>query len=127
MENKKTLDQIRVAVALKAKGEISRGSGGGDKIKNFPTMIQNNGLLGALAYASEGDGKKNPAEYSMAQKGICSYLNKLSENDYTVTENKNLTDPKALVEFLVECSPEQFRRINSEVLAFMNYFRRFAS
>lgn len=136
---RKTLDQIRVEVALKAKMNITRGNEGGDKIKNFPIMIQNNGLLGALAYAVERKtrydkktkksvdlGPKNESEQDMANF-ICKYLNKISEHDYTVTGNKNLQKPEDLIGFLVECTPEQFRRIHAEVMAFMNYFRRFAS
>ncbi len=126
--SKKTLDQIRVAVALPAKGNIERGQGGGDKIKNFPTMIQNNGLLGALAFAVEPNGRnyKNQAEYDMS-KFVVEYLNKLKEEGYTVTGETDIENPESLIKFLTKCSPAQFRRINAEVIAFLNYFRRFAS
>lgn len=130
MENKKTLDQIRVAVALDAKGKIGGGADGGVKIKGFPTMIQNNGLLGALAYSVEYDHKnnkyKNNAEYNMSKFAV-EYLNKLKLNSYSVTGDHDIENPESLIKFLTQCSPEQFRRINAEVLAFLNYFRRFAS
>jgi CRISPR type III-B/RAMP module-associated protein Cmr5 len=130
MENKRTLDQIRVAVALRAKGKIASGADGGDKIKNFPTMIQNNGLLGALAYSVEYDEKnkkyKNKSEYDMSQY-VVNYLNELKLNYYSVTGEQDIENPEALIAFLSNCSPEQFRRINAEVMAFLNYFRRFAS
>jgi len=130
----KTLDQIRVAVALSAKNKIGGGADGGDKIKNYPTMIQNNGLLGALAFSIEKNNKKNnkkkkyknEAEYKMSQS-VCDYLNMLTEADYTVTNGENISTPEDLIKFLTKCTPEQFRRINAEVMAFMNYFRRFAS
>jgi len=121
--SKKTLNQIRVAVALKAKEKISKGAGGGDKIKNFPTMIQNNGLLGALAYAVE---PKNQSEFDMSCY-IVEYLNKLKEEGYSVTQDQDLENPHQLIVYLTRCAPAQFRRINAEVLAFLNYFRRFAS
>jgi len=128
MTNRKTLDQIRVAVSLRAKGRIGSGNEGGDKIKSFPTMIQNNGLLGALAYACElkGSGYKNQAEYKMAEF-IVEYINELKSNNYSVTGNDDIEKPESLIEYLTKCTPEQFRRINAEVLAFLNYFRRFAS
>ena len=133
----KTLDQIRVAVALQAKNAIGGGQDGGDKIKNYPTMIQNNGLLGALAFSTErkkkkegrnfvDDGPKNQAENKMSQE-VCNYLNMLTTCNYSATNGKNIGTPEDLIQFLVKCTPEQFRRINTEVLAFMNYFRRFAS
>jgi len=93
-------------------------------------MIQNNGLLGALAYATEYDDRKrrykNQAEYNMSEF-IVKYLNELKTNSYGVTGNEDLEKPESLIEFLTKCTPEQFRRINAEVLAFLNYFRRFAS
>lgn len=124
----KTLDQIRVAVALKAKKGIGGGADGGDKIKNYPTMIQNNGLLGALAFSTElkNNRPKNDAEYNMSQS-VCDYLNELTEYNYSVTNGENIGKPESLIQFLVDCTPEQFRRINAEVMAFMNYLRRFAS
>lgn len=124
----KTLDQIRVAVALQAKNAIGGGQDGGDKIKNYPTMIQNNGLLGALAFSVElrNNQPKNQAEHKMS-KEVCNYLNKLTTCNYSATNGKNIGTPEDLIQFLVKCTPEQFRRINTEVLAFMNYFRRFAS
>lgn len=127
----KTLDQIRVAVALGYTNKIKKGLQGGDKIKNFPTMVQNNGLLGAIAYSCEFDNKKNiyknEAEYSMS-KALVKYINELKKEDYSVTEDKDIENPEDLAKYLSEdCTPEQFRRINAEVIAFLNYFRRFAS
>lgn len=124
--SKKTLDQIRVGVALKSKDNVASGQGGGDKIKNFPTMIQNNGLLGALAFAVEDNGGKNKSEYDMSNF-IVTYLNRLKEEGYSVTGKKDIENPEKLIEFLTTCTPEQFRRINAEANAFLNYFRRFAS
>ena len=142
--SKKTLDQIRVAVALREKDNAKSGQEEGKKVKNYPTMIQNNGLLGSLAYSAERKMKKeqnkivdkgpqNPAEHSMA-KIIIKYLIEL-ELEYPILGAKRLSyyapnDSNDINEFLAvltECSPEQFRRINAEVLAFLNYFRRFAS
>ena len=126
----KTLNQIRVEIALRAKNAIGGGAEGGDKIKNYPTMIQNNGLLAALAYSAEYNDKiheyKNKAEYNMS-KYVCDYLNELTQCNYSVTAGESIGDLGTLITFLSKCTPEQFRRINSEVMAFMNYFRRFAS
>ncbi|NLK84169.1 MAG: type III-B CRISPR module-associated protein Cmr5 [Lentisphaerae bacterium] len=140
MENKKTLDQIRVAVALREKNNAKKGSDEGKKVKNYPTMIQNNGLLGTLAYSAErkidkrkGDvGPQNPAEHSMA-KIVIKYLIELEKEYKTIGKQLSVSsfddsdDIVEFVNFLTQCSPEQFRRINAEVLAFLNYFRRFAS
>jgi CRISPR type III-B/RAMP module-associated protein Cmr5 len=128
MNDKKTLDQIRVAISLRAKGKIAGGKIDGDKIKGFPSMIQNNGLLGALAYSVEKKKTeiKNQAEYDMSTY-IVKYITELKANSYSVTGTEDIENPEALIKFLTECKPEEFRRINAEVMAFLNYFRRFAS
>ena len=127
---KKTLDQIRAEVALQFKERIGEGAEGGDKIKGFPTMIQTNGLLGALAYACERkkDGSaKNRAEYNMG-KAIVTHLKKVREQDSSLICEDIGDEPEDLARYVAEqTSPAQFRRINAEVLAFLNYLRRFAS
>lgn len=128
---KKTLDQIRAAVALDFKGRVGDGAEGGDKIKGFPTMIQTNGLLGALAYACERkkDGSlKNKAEHNMGKAIVC-HLKKVREQDPSIITESIGDDPEDLARHLVadKTTPGQFRRINAEVLAFLNYLRRFAS
>ncbi len=137
--SKKTLDQIRVSVALREKDKVKSGSDDGKKVKNYPTMIQSNGLLGTMAYSAERKIKKNqdvgaqnPAEHSMA-KIVIKYFIEL-DKEYTITGTELLVshpedseDIKKFIKYLSECTPEKFRRINAEVMAFLNYFRRFAS
>ena len=51
----KNLDQIRALNALKATEKYTpQGENGGNVIKQVPAMIQQNGLLGAMAFAFDG-------------------------------------------------------------------------
>ena len=126
---KRTLDQIRAAVAMRFKDEIGGGAEGGEKIKGFPTIVQTNGLLGALAYACETkkDGTlKNEAEHNIG-KAIVAHLNELREEGYPIL-SEDIDTPETLARTLAnECSRGEFRRVNAEVMAFLNYLRRFAS
>lgn len=125
----KTLNQIRSSVAIRYKGNLGKGAEGGDKVKSFPTMIQINGLLAALAYACEkkqnGD-LKNSAEHKMSE-AIIAHFNELKKNGYKIC-SEPISNPDEFSRHLSDkCSPTQFRRINAEVMAFLNYLRRFAS
>ena len=125
---KRTLDQIRSAIAMRFKAQIGGGADGGEKVKGFPTIVQTNGLLGALAYACETkrDGAhKNEAEYNMG-KAIVAHLNELRSEGYQILP-EDIDTPETLAAKLATCSRTEFRRVNAEVLAFLNYLRRFAS
>lgn len=124
---RRSLEQIRAAVALSWKGEISSGAQEGDKIRGFPTMIQTNGLLATLAYAvEEKKGSiKNRAENDMA-RAMVRHLNTLTEENWKIVERR-IKDPEDLASYLSTCRPDEFRRINAEIIAFLNYLRRFAS
>jgi len=130
---KRTLDQIRAAVAMRYKNKIGGGAEGGEKIKGFPTIVQINGLLGALAYACERKKDKdtnqmvikNTAEYNLC-RAIVAHLNELREEGYQVLP-EYIDTPETLAETLSGCTRTEFRRVNAEVLAFLNYLRRFAS
>ena len=125
---KLTLDQIRSAVAMRFKTKINEGTDGGDKIKSFPTIVQTNGLLAALAYACETkkDGAhKNTAEYNMCE-AITEHLNELRSEGYEILP-EDIDTPENLAKTLAGCSRTEFRRVNAEILAFLNYLRRFAT
>jgi len=124
----RTLNQIRSAVAMRFKTKIGGGTDGGEKIKSFPTIVQTNGLLGALAYACETkrDGAhKNEAEHNMC-KAIIEHLNELRSEGYAILP-EDIDTPETLAKRLADCSRTDFRHINAEVLAFLNYLRRFAT
>ncbi len=122
---KRTLAQIRSAVAIeKSADRTFKGKDGGDKVKSFPTTIQTCGLLGALAYAVEKG--HDSAEYKLSEACIA-YLNKLIEDGYPVIPH--ISEVKDFARYLSgkDCTPTQFRRVNAEVMAFLNYLRRYAS
>ncbi|MCF7853899.1 MAG: type III-B CRISPR module-associated protein Cmr5 [Candidatus Pacebacteria bacterium] len=124
---KKTLDQIRAAVAIQTKDEILRSQGGSDKSKSFPTMVQTNGLLGALAFAIDKKTSRSEAAFYSIASAVVAHLNEVRKQDKSIM-TEDIQDPECLAKYLAKTStPTQFRRITAECLAFLNYLRRFVS
>lgn len=125
---KKTLDQIRAAVALEKKGNIIRSKGDSDKTKSLPTMVQTNGLLGAIAFAVDKNENSSEKAYYSIVEAIVVHLKKVREQDPSIIPEEVGDRPEDLADYLAKkATPTQFRRITAEVLAFLNYLRRFAS
>ena len=113
MEN---LDQIRAKSALLAAKTIGLGAEGGENVaKKVPTMIRENGILGAAAFAKEtGKG------YEDVFDAIIKHLRKV----------KRIPDApmkiEAFIEHLTTMPAEKLRAVTAETMAYLNYLRRFA-
>lgn len=113
---KHNLEQIRAQNAFKAytSGTFS-GKNNGEVVKKIPTMIRENGFLGALAFAIE---KK--AGYEDAFLVIIEHLKNLE----LIGNNINNCDD--FLKLLVSKPSGRLRRVTVETMAYLNYLRRFA-
>ena len=111
----RNLDQIRAANALAAKNSIKGGVNDGEVVKKVPSMIMNNGLLAAAAFAVE-----TRKGYEDVFKAIIDHLKYLKRLPGTHTD---------LEEFISDLSVSDsviLRDITAEAMAYLNYLRSFA-
>jgi CRISPR/Cas system CMR-associated protein Cmr5 small subunit len=112
----KNLEQIRAKNAMNV--EIDRNEKDSKSIaKKVPTMILENGLLAAAAFALESNVK---GYRSVFENGIIPHL---GEVDKLPGEH---TDLQGFISDLTVCDSSVLRRITSEIMAYLNYLRRFA-
>lgn len=109
----KNLDQIRAKNALAAADNIGEGENGGKTIaKKVPTMIMENGIIAAAAFAKEtGKG------YDDVFKAIIVHL-----KDVGVMP----ADKDDIISWLVNEDSTQLRAVTAEAMAYLSYLRRFA-
>jgi CRISPR type III-B/RAMP module-associated protein Cmr5 len=112
----KNLDQIRAKNAIQYSSESFLGKNGGDIVKKVPTMIRENGLLGALAFAKENSG-------SGYEKTFLAIIKHLS--DPSIKKSKSKTLDEFIME-IVSSDSVNLRDISIEAMAYLNYLRRFA-
>jgi CRISPR/Cas system CMR-associated protein Cmr5 small subunit len=112
----KNLEQIRAKNALEAASKCKfTGKDDGKVVKKVPTMIMNNGLLAAAAFAAE-----TPKGYKDVFNAIIVHLE--STNNLPGKE-KQL---QGFINDLCETDSSELRQITSETIAYLNYLRRFA-
>ncbi|NLX24631.1 MAG: type III-B CRISPR module-associated protein Cmr5 [Lentisphaerae bacterium] len=120
----KNLDQIRAANALNAaQGNTFKGVNDGGIVKKVPTMIRENGFLGALAFACE-KGKENKPKNGDHHKVFEVIL--LHLKDVAVVEVDG-SSVDALMAHVVDQSSAKLREITAQSMAYLSYLRRFAS
>ena len=113
---KHNLEQIRAKNAFMACADGTfNGENNGEVVKKIPTMIRDNGFLGALAFAIA---KK--AGYEKAFLVIIKHLKTLGLIEDDVG---NCDD---LLKLLVERPHGRLRRVTEETMLYLNYLRRFA-
>ena len=119
--SKTNLEQYRAQLALSSADDIEKGVGGGQAVaKKVPTMIRENGFLGALAFAVEkksGNALKNPAHASVFE-AVRKYLVGVG----MVTA----ADTDGLMKDMSKESADKWRLVTAESIAYLNYLRRFA-
>ena len=116
----KTLAQIRAQNALKCAEQKLEGENEGDIVNKIPSLIQNNGLMAALAFCYNKSKKDKGAGYRILLNFIVDHL---SHPEINITKSKNIDD------FMNELSNGDaylLRRATHETLAFLNYVKRFA-
>lgn len=88
-------------------------------IRKLPTMILTNGLGQALAFvvAKKEDGNA----YDLIYKQITDYMKSEHVTKISMPQDKN-----DLLEWIISCDSQDYRYITQEILAFLNWLRRFA-
>lgn len=115
----KNLDQIRAKNALLAAPNIGGGKNDGKSIaKKVPTMIMENGIIGALAFAIENDGNG----YSDVFNAIIAHL-----SDPDIAKLKQTCSLEQFITWLTSTADSaRLRQITAESIAYLSYLRRFA-
>lgn len=111
----KTLAQIRAQNALKCIGQEFKGQVGGDVVNKIPSMIQNNGLMAALAFCFAKGGGHEKVTNLIAEH--------LSDESIGIVRAGNTEE---LIEELANGDATLLRRATAEAIAFLNYVKRFA-
>jgi CRISPR type III-B/RAMP module-associated protein Cmr5 len=120
------LEQIRATNALRtaaqAEGNVRATKG---YVSKLPAMILTNGLLAALAFASERKaetGRKRP-EMNIAATGIAQHL---ADPRLQVPGLSHCRDADSLLAALAKLQSLDLQRATDEALAFLGYLKRFA-
>ena len=112
------LEQVRAKNAMDVK--IEREEKDSKSIaKKVPTMILENGLIGAAAFALESNVKGYRCVF---ENGIIKHL---ADKDISLLPGTN-TSLEGFIRDLTAISSAKLRMVTAEVLAYMNYLRRFA-
>ena len=123
----KNMDQIRAENALNAaKTTTFSGAEGGGIVKKVPTMIRENGLLGALAFACE---KKSNGSYKNGDhpKVFEKILLHLKDGRISAVPASVGIQADDLLAHAVGVSSARLRALTDECMAYLSFFRRFAS
>ncbi|MBQ7649626.1 MAG: type III-B CRISPR module-associated protein Cmr5 [Victivallales bacterium] len=109
------LEQIRAMNALNASRNFDpKGENGGDVVKKVPAMIQQNGLLGAIAFALDD----NAGHKEVLEGAIAHYAQLDKEAPSGIGDFTN---------WIIVQDSAKLRAATTEILAYLNYYRRFAS
>ncbi len=114
------LDQIRAAAAneLCTNAPFTRSN-----IAGFPSLIMNNGLLAATAFAIESE-REARAGISAAVDGMARHL---ANPIHGITALRGVTTAAALIRALsAQATSLDLQRATAEALAFLSYVKRFA-
>lgn len=112
----KNLEQVRAHNALKAARTRNLKA---EYVKKIPVMISQNGLLGALAFAVD-KGK----DYTMIFSAV---LDHLSADEIRLNKNSASGSVEDFLQALSDASSATLRAVTAEVLAYLNYLRRFVT
>jgi len=123
----KNLDQVRAQNALNAaKSTHFEGAEGGSIVKKIPTMIRENGFLGALAFACEKNskGEKKSGDHHLVFEKIMTHL---QDKRIEIIPNDAGKTADDLLSHVTSVSSTELRAITDETMAYLSYLRRFAS
>ncbi len=114
----KNLEQIRAKNAL----QLAQGwSLKRVESKRAPAMIMENGLLGALAFANEKGG-----EMAKVMKACVAHWQSLPSGVLPAGIMDSSVNLETFSKEICECSAAELRRRTEEIMAFLNYLRRYA-
>jgi CRISPR/Cas system CMR-associated protein Cmr5 small subunit len=118
MSGRPNLDQVRARNALRAlekKRDLS-GKEGGDALSGFPALVANNGLMATLAFSKRQGGGYVAIGDAAAEHLASQEIGLLSQADATLD---------GLLNRLCQSDSSYLRVVTAEVVAFLNYLRRF--
>jgi CRISPR-associated protein Cmr5 len=87
--------------------------------RKIPTMILSNGLGQTLAFIKAKSEKGNA--YDLIYKQLTEYM----KSDHTA-RIKMPQEKNELIEWVISCNSSTYRYITQEILAFLNWLKRFA-
>jgi CRISPR-associated protein Cmr5 len=93
-------------------------------VKKIPTMILSNGLGQTLAFVKAKSEKGNA--YDLIYKQLTEYIRSEHTIRITPEDKKELEEKNDLVEWVISCNSSTYRYITQEILAFLNWLKRFA-
>ncbi len=106
-------------------GKSFGGKDSGEVVKKIPSMVRENGFLGALAFAIEAKenakdkAKESNEGYWEVFNAICEHLKEIGKI--------NAGDADAMMRELIDDSDSlKLRDVTAEALLYLNYMRRFA-
>lgn len=116
------LAQLRALHAKDWANHVKSGEGGSRAIaKKVPAQIIQNGLLGAFAFALEG----NEGHLSVF-KGVINHLSLIKNEGFDLGIVKlDSNKPEEFFQELCAESADVLRAITSETMEYLNYLRRF--
>jgi CRISPR-associated protein Cmr5 len=88
-------------------------------VKKIPTMILSNGLGQTLAFIKSKSKKENA--YKLIYEQLTEYMRSPYPTRIQMPEDK-----KELIDWVISCDSEKYRYITQEILAFLNWLKRFA-
>ena len=116
----KNLNQIRAQYALRAASNTAfSGKEGGQIVKKVPTMIRENGFIGALAFAIEKKGG-----YIKVFEVMLEHMRK---DEVGVIHGDGVSDADKLLKYVCEGDSACLRAVTAEAMAYLSYLRRFAT
>ena len=121
------LDQVRASNALSAtQNTVFKGKDGGEVAKKVPTIIRENGILGALAFALEKKGKDKKYTDEGMKRVLDAVVVHLSDSRVGKVPS-GVKDAESWLDHLVNhSSSDALREQTAEAMAYLGYFRRFA-
>ncbi len=116
----KNLDQIRAKNAYGASCNLQfKGENDGQVVKKIPTMIRENGFIGALAFAME------------KQKGYIkvfdAILEHLRDPRVGAISDPTVDNSAKLMKYTCSGDASRLRDLTTESMAYLSYLRRFAT
>jgi len=120
----KNLDQIRAANAIHHKDTVFPGAEGGEVVKKVPTLIRDNGMLAAAAFAAEPKGEEGKYKNPGHKKVFDCIIEHLASDGVEILKKKMQLED--FIQYLAAGDSAMLRNITAESMAYLNYLRRFA-
>ncbi len=119
----KNLDQIRAANAIRFQNTVFPGAEGGEVVKKVPTMIRDNGMLAAAAFAAEPKGTGNYKNPGHKKVFDCIIEHLASNGVKLLSKTMSLEE---FIQYLAGGDSAILRHVTAESMEYLNYLRRFA-